>query len=161
MSTTLSPRSNSERGTKKQKSMNTSPAIWLSRHSPTAAQLADALSLGYEITGIADGQRLGALDLRDEGDVKALVSAALGLCAELGAAAIFGVVAAPLSAQLARTAADAIQRGALAAPTPATGDVPVFAAWNVQRTVEGGKPTFEHRCWVLAGHLSQASARWL
>lgn len=141
--------------------MNTSPAIWLSRHTPTADQLADALRLGYEITGIESGQRLGALDLRDDGDVKALVSGVLGLCAEHSATAIFGVVAAPLAAQLARTAADAIQRGALAAPTPATGDVPVFTAWNIQRTAEGGKPTFEHRCWVLAGHLSQASTRWL
>jgi len=138
-----------------------SPAIWLSRHAPTASQLADAQRLGYDITGIESGQRLGAIDLRDEGDIEALVSAALGLCAEHSATAIFGVVAAPLSAQLARTAADAIQRGALAAPTPDTGDVPVFAAWNIQRTAEGGKPTFEHRAWVLAGHLSQASARWL
>ena len=141
--------------------MPTQLAIWLSRHAPTADQLVDAQILGYDITAIPEGQRLGALDLRDDGDVKALVCAALGLCAEHNARAIFGVVAAPLAAQLHRTANDAVQRGEWAEATPAIGDIPVFAAWNVQRTAEGGKPTFTHRCWLPVGHLSQASTRWL
>ena len=136
--------------------MTTQPAIWLSRHAPTADQIADAKCLGYDITAIAEGQRLGALDLKDEGDVKALVTATLGLCAEHNARAIFGVVAAPVLAQMARTADDAVQIGDWFAT-----DVPVYVSWNVQRTVEGGKPTFAHRCWLLAGHLSQASCRWL
>lgn len=141
--------------------MPTQPAIWLSRHAPTADQIADAKRLGYDIVALAEGQRLGALDLREEGDVKALVSAVLGLCAEHGARAIFGVVAAPLAAQLHRSANDAVHRGEWAQAVPETGDVPVFAAWNVQRTVEGGKPTFLHRCWLPVGYLSQASCRWL
>ena len=148
--------------------MTPQPAIWLSRHAPTADQIADAKRLGYDITAIAEGQHLGSIDLRDEGDVKALVAATLGLCAEHNARAIFGVVAAPLAAQLHRTANDAVQRGEWGDDATggewgddATGDVPVFAAWNVQRTAEGGKPTFAHRCWLPVGRLGQASCRWL
>ena len=137
------------------------PALWLSRHSPSASQLADAARLGYSITAIDAGLRLGSLDLHDDGDVKVLVAGLLGLADQLDARAIFGVIAAPLAAQLARTAADAIQRGYLAPAAPGSGDLPVFAAWNTQRTQEGGKPTFTHRQWLLVGHLSQASTRWL
>ena len=28
-----------------------------------------------------------------------------------------------------------------------------YAAWNVQRSTEGGKPTFEHRRWCFVGVL--------
>ncbi len=132
------------------------PALWLSRHTPTQDQIADAKRLGFSIGNIEDGVRLGALDLKDEGDVKALVTATLGLCAERGCRAIFGVIAAPVLAQMARTANDAVQLGEWS-----PFDIPVYVSWNVQRTVEGGKPTFAHRCWLLAGHLSQASCRWL
>lgn len=136
--------------------MNTVPAIWLSRHAPTASQIADANALGYRITAIPEGQQLGSLDLQDEGDVKALVAGVLALCAQHNATAIFGVFAAPLVAQIARTAAECIQRGGLAGD-----EVRAFSSWNVQRTSEGGKPTFTHRCWVACGHLSQSSVRWL
>lgn len=137
-------------------------AVWFSRHQPTADQIADAERLGYTITAIETGKTLGAVDIRDNGDVKAVVSGVLAQVAEHKAAAIFGVPAAPILAQFARTAADAVQRGAFVAPDgQENGDVPFFAAWNVQRASEGGKPTFEHRQWVLVGHLSQAGCRWL
>ena len=137
-------------------------AIWFSRHQPTADQVADAERLGYTITAIDPGNTLGAMELKDNGDVKSVVSGVLSLVAEHKAQAIFGVPAAPMLAQFARTVADAVQRGALTAPDgQENGDVPFFAAWNVQRSTEGGKPTFAHREWVLAGHLSQASSRWL
>ncbi len=135
---------------------STIPALWLSRHTPTADQIADAQRLGYAISHVEDGIRLGSLDLKDEGDLKALITATLGLCAETGSRAIFGVIAAPVLAQMARTANDAVQLGEWS-----PFDIPVYVSWNVQRTVEGGKPTFAHRCWLLAGHLSQASTRWL
>jgi hypothetical protein len=137
-------------------------AIWLSRHQPTAEQIADAETLGYTITAIEPGKTLGSVDIRDNGDVKAVVSGVFAQVAEHKAAAIFGVPSAPILAQLARTAADAIQRGALApGDGQENGDVPFFAAWNVSRSVEGGKPTFAHQAWCLVGHLNQASCRWL
>lgn len=137
-------------------------AIWFSRHQPTADQITDAERLGYEITAIETGKALGAMDIRDNGDVKAVVSGVLALVAEHKAQAIFGVPSAPILAQLARTAADAIQYGALApVDGQENGDVPFFAAWNISRSVEGGKPTFAHHAWCLVGHLNQASCRWL
>jgi hypothetical protein len=42
-----------------------------------------------------------------------------------------------------------------------SGDYPCFAAWNVMRSIEGQKPTFEHRQWLGIGRLSQDSCRWL
>lgn len=137
-------------------------AIWFSRHQPTGDQIADASAMGFEIVAIEAGRVLGAVDIRDNGDVTAVVSGVLAQVAEHKAAAIFGVPSAPILAQLARTAADAVQRGALApVDGQENGDVPVFAAWNVSRSVEGGKPTFAHRSWALVGHLNQASCRWL
>jgi len=137
-------------------------SIWFSRHQPTADQIADASAMGFEIVAIEPGKALGAVDIRNNGDVKAVVSGVLAQVAEHKAAAIFGVPSAPILAQFARTAADAVQRGVLApVDGQENGDVPFFAAWNVSRSVEGGKPTFAHQSWCLVGHLNQASLRWL
>jgi hypothetical protein len=146
-------------------------AIWFSRHQPTAEQVADASAMGFEIVAIEPGKSLGAVDIRDNGDVQAVVSGVLAQVAEHKAAAIFGVPSAPILAQLARTAADAVQRGCwmdgsdigtpeLPGHRPLL-DVPFLAAWNLNRSVEGGKPTFAHQAWCLVGHLNQASCRWL
>ena len=137
-------------------------AIWFSRHQPTGDQIADASAMGFEIAAIEPGKVLGAVDSRDNGDVKAVVSGVIAQVAGHKAAAIFGVPSAPILALVARTSADAVQRGALAPMDgQENGDVPFFAAWNVSRSVEGGKPTFAHQAWCLVGHLNQASCRWL
>lgn len=137
-------------------------AIWFSRHQPTAEQIADASAMGFAIVAIDTGKKLGAVDIRDTEDVKAVVSGVLSQVAEHKAQAIFGVPSAPILAQLARTAADAVQRGELAlVDGQENGDVPFFAAWNISRSAEGGKPTFAHQAWCLVGHLNQASCRWL
>lgn len=124
--------------------------------------MADASAMGFEIVAVETGKTLGATDMRDNSDVMAVVSGVLAQVAEHKAAAIFGVPSAPMLAQLARTAADAVQRGAFApVDGQENGDVPFFAAWNISRSVEGGKPTFAHQSWCLVGHLNQASCRWL
>ena len=133
-------------------------AIWFSRHHPTGDQIADAAAMGFEIVSIETGKALGAVDIRDNGDVKTVVSGVLAQVSEHKASAVFGVPSAPIFAQLARTAADAVQRGAFApVDGQENGDVPFFGAWNVSRSVEGGKPTFAHQAWCLVGHLNQAS----
>jgi hypothetical protein len=129
-------------------------AIWFSRHTPTASQIDSAAQLGYALTVTETGIRLGTMELADNGDVMAVVSALLGHCADEKAHAIFGVFAAPIQAQLARTAQDAVQAGEW-------DGLPCYAAWNVMRSQEGGKPTFEHRAWLAVGRLSQASLRWI
>ena len=35
----------------------------------------------------------------------------------------------------------------------------VHEAWNIQRTVEGGKPTFEHKAWVVTHHFGRGDFR--
>jgi len=117
--------------------------------------------MGYALTTTAEGTALGGKDLADNGDVLAVVSALLGHCADTGAVAIFGVFAAPLLAQLARTSEDIRVSGEIKEPSGGAGDYPCFAAWNIMRAVEGGKPTFEHREWVGIGRLNQTSTRWL
>lgn len=112
--------------------------------------------MGYAITVTPEGTSLGSMDLRDNGDVLACVSGLLGHCSDIGAVAIFGVFAAPILAQIARTSEDIRQRGECV-----TGDVPCFAAWNIMRSQEGGKPTFEHRQWLGIGRINQDSCRWL
>lgn len=130
-------------------------AIWFSRHQPTAGQLDGIAALGFELIAIEDGKRLGAMDIQDDGDIKAVVTALLGIVAANNAVAIFGVPSTPILLQIARTANDAIQTGEW-------GDaISFYAAWNLQRSIEGGKPTFEHKEWFCIGKLSQDSCRWL
>jgi hypothetical protein len=131
-------------------------AIWFSRHRPTPEQIEDAARMGYALITTPEGVALGAMDLQDKGDVFACATALLGHCQEQGATAIFGVFAAPILAQIARTSEDIRQRGEINER-----DIPCFAAWNVQRSQEGGKPSFHHKQWLGIGRLNQNSCRWL
>lgn len=117
--------------------------------------------MGYDLKATTQGTSLGSMDIRDNGDVAACVSGLLGHCADTGAVAIFGVFAAPILAQLARTSEDIRVRGERVEPSGGKGDYPCFAAWNVMRSVEGGELTFEHRQWLGIGMINQDSCRWL
>ncbi len=130
-------------------------AIWFSRHAPSAAQLAEVAAMGFEIAAQDDGLRLGAMNLADDGDLNAVLSALLGLAAERGAEAVFGVFAAPVQECLHRTANDAVQAWEWGRV------LTCYAAWNVQRSQDGGKPTFEHRRFCCVGALSDAALRWV
>jgi hypothetical protein len=130
-------------------------ALWFSRHAPTAAQLAEVAAMGYEIAALDEGMRLGAMNLADNGDLNAVLSALLGLATEHAAEACFGVFAAPVQECLRRTADDAVQAGEWGRV------LPCFAAWNVQRSTDGGKPTFAHFRFCRVGALSDAAMRWI
>lgn len=130
-------------------------ALWFSRHAPSAAQVQEIAAMGYEIAAQDDGLRLGAMNLADDGDLNAVLSAVLGLAAEHGAEACFGVFAAPVQECLHRTANDAVQAGEW--PKALT----CYAAWNVQRSTDGGKPTFAHLRFCCVGALTDAALRWV
>jgi hypothetical protein len=130
-------------------------AIWFSRHAPSAAQVAEVAAMGFEIAAQDDGFRLGAMNLADDGDLNAVLSALLGLAAEHGAEACFGVFAAPVQECLHRTANDAVQAGEWGKP------LTCYAAWNVHRSTDGGKPTFAHRRFCCVGALTDAALRWV
>jgi hypothetical protein len=130
-------------------------ALWFSRHAPSAAQLAEVAAMGFEIAAQEDGLRLGAMNLADDGDLNAVLSALLGLAAEHGAEAVFGVFAAPVQECLHRTANDAVQAGEWGKP------LTCYATWNVQRSQDGGKPTFAHLRFCCVGALTDAALRWV
>jgi hypothetical protein len=117
--------------------------------------LAEVAAMGYAIAAQDDGLRLGAMNLADDGDLNAVLSAVLALAAEHDAEAVFGVFAAPVQECLHRTANDAVQAGEWGTP------LACYAAWNVQRSQDGGKPTFEHRRFCCVGALSDATLRWV
>ena len=127
--------------------------LWFSRHQPTPEQLSEIASHGWQIAGIDDGIKLGAMNLMDDGDVHAVGTALLSLAEEHSAVAIIGVWTAPMQELLVRTAQDSVQMGWWCG-------VPCYAAWNVTRPVEGGKPVFEHRRFCSVGRLSAAALRW-
>jgi hypothetical protein len=131
-------------------------AIWFSRHQPSREQIDDAKAMGYEILVTQEGLALGAMELKDEADVKACVTALLGIVNEKKAKAIFGVFPTPILAQIARSYQDICQIG-----IATNQDIPCFASWNVARPAEGGKPTFQHKKWLGIGLLNQNSLRWL
>lgn len=122
-------------------------AIWFSRHSPTTEQLADALRLGYEITVSEYFTELAGRNLTNDEEVIAVVDELIMHCQSNwpnGSTAVFGVFAAPVQSAIYETSirfhADGNGLGAQ-----------VFASWNINRTPEGGKPTFVHYKWVQVG----------
>jgi len=119
-------------------------ALWFSRHAPSTAQLAEVAAMGYEIAALDDGLRLGAMNLADDDDLNAVLTELLDLAATHSAEACFGVFAAPVQECLLRTK---------------QGGMPCYAAWNIQRSADGGKPTFEHRRFCRVGALSDEALR--
>lgn len=133
--------------------MDKKNAIWFSRHQPTQAQLDECAARGWNVVALDEGMRLGAMNIMDDGDVHAVGAALLALAQEHSAVAIIGVWTAPMQELLVRTAQDSVQMGWWCG-------VPCYAAWNVTRPVEGGKPVFEHRRFCSVGRLSDAALRW-
>ena len=133
--------------------MDKKNAVWFSRHQPTQAQLAECAARGWNIVALDEGMELGSLSIMDDGDVNAVGSALLALAKEHTAAVIVGVWASPLQEVIARTAQDAVQRGDWHG-------VECYAAWNVSRPTEGGKPVFAHRRFCEVGRLDAAALRW-
>lgn len=101
-------------------------AIWFSRHQPTTEQIESAAKLGFEITNISEGLEAGSQIIKEEADIFA---AANFCCGQY----VFGVFPVPLRS--------------VWCDIPGMAPKEAFEAWNVARPVEGGKPTFEHKCW--------------
>jgi len=121
------------------KTMN---AIWFSRHRPTAAQLAEIAEKGFSLVALEEGLRLGAVDLADDTMLESTFAQLEALAADNKADAVFGVFPAPIQERLASDTLGGV-------------GAPCYASWNVQRPVEGGKPTFEHRRFCRVGLLAR------
>ncbi len=120
-------------------------AIWFSRHPATATQVAEIQGMGFELDSDPKWMELASRQLQTEADVSAVVAELEAFSAGAGprdARAIFGVFAAPIQAACNK-----------AEPDDGTVLTPCYSAWNVTRTVEGGKPTFEHRKFCRTGQI--------
>ena len=119
-------------------------AIWFSRHQPTVSQINDAMKgvniWDVEIVAIPEGMALGSINLETDGDVTKVVAAIRDLVQKHKADMVLGVFPVPI-------------QSLLASHGEADQATPCFASWNVQRSAEGGKPTFTHKEWVFVGAL--------
>ena len=119
----------------------TKPAVWFSRHPLTEGQRKEIEGLGYVIT---EAKELASLEIRDYRDAN-FVMRQLAL---MKPTAIFGVFTAViLKALFEETSYFGVDIVGMKRPI-----VVVYSAWNVQRTPEGGKPTFEHKEFLRIGH---------
>jgi len=110
----------------------TTAAVWFSATPPTTEQLVDVRLLGHHIAEVQAGMIMGAQPINTFEYRDAMMVALRELVDMTGAQAIFGVAPTPIL--------NAMHREVLGSHRT----VPFYAAWNVQRSVEGGKPTFEH-----------------
>lgn len=120
-------------------------AIWISRHDLAPEQIEDAARMGYDLSHPEEGRWIGNLSLDNNDDVRAFMSALESLVRDTQADAVFGVFAAPVQMGLTEFAKHAALE--------TTSTLPCFAAWSVMRSVEGGRPTFQHKAFVLVGEL--------
>lgn len=117
-------------------------AIWFSRHRPTAAQLAEIGEMGFSLVALDEGLRLGAVNLADDAMLESTLAQLGALARANKADAVFGVFPAPIQERLVDGAVTGV-------------GAPCYASWNVQRSVEGGKPAFEHKRFCAAGLLAR------
>ena len=120
-------------------------AIWFSRHPATMTQIDEIHEMGFEIDGDPKWKELASRPLTTEEGVSAIVAELEAFSVGAGpreTRAIFGVFAAPIQA--------ACNKAELHDSTELT---PCYSAWNVMRTPEGGKPTFEHLRFCRTGQI--------
>ena len=127
------------------------PAIWFSRHVPTQEQLEEIENLGYFL---ADAPNLGSREILCKADAEAVVEELLNEARVIGARAAFGVFPTPILAIGFAKAQWAIWNGVWSGVIEwHGGELALFASHNVQRTQEGGKPTFRHAAWQQVGAI--------
>jgi len=115
-------------------------AIWFSRHQPTESQLAEISAMGYTLVALNLGIELGSENIESIGHANRLVCELVALCHDNDATAVFGVFATPML-------------GLMYSRLKIDEQIPCFAAFNISRSIEGQKPSFEHKQWMQIGTL--------
>lgn len=111
--------------------------IWFSRHALTEAQAEEIAAAGYEIIEDSFASAMARKNLASDEEVTEVIKY-MQLLKNSGVQRFYGVFPAVLrSALLAWT-------GMFSGNT-----IELWEAWNIQRTPDGGKPTFEHKKFVL------------
>lgn len=122
-------------GEEREKTMN--KAIWFSRHALTEEQAEEIAAAGYEVISDAKVSEMAKQNITSEEEVMNIVDSFMEL-RNHGVNRIYGVFPPAL-------------RSALLAWTGMFGGntVELWEAWNITRSPDGGKPTFEHKKFVL------------
>lgn len=121
-------------------------ALWFSRHPMTGEQRQE-ISDRFGDPAIIDAADLAARNINSAGDLREVVSGVESLVRAHNVGAIFGVLAAPVAAEAFQSEGDE--------------SVALFAAWNVNRTPDGERPTFRHAGFVRVGNwmFTKSAAR--
>jgi hypothetical protein len=115
--------------------------LWISRHRPTVKQLDEMTANGEEL--VTDIQ-FGSMNINTDEDVQKYFNTFNNLLEEIDPVAIYGVFPTPVLHDFALNMAQHMDYDAEVF-------IPVYAAWNIQRSVEGEKPTFEHKKFMQVG----------
>ena len=91
---------------------------------------------GFELVDLNYGLELGGLNAVDKKTLEMILASLNGMVEKNEAKAVFGVFSAPVQETLLTTSG-----------------IPCYSAWNVMRTVEGERPTFEHQRFCLTGRM--------
>lgn len=121
--------------------------LWFSRHEMTEDQHLQNKMLGWGILDDSLTKELATRSLEADMDTVEVWTQLLNRIVTLRVDGVFGVFPTPIQELIsedtrrwARMEVDAPERA-----------VRCYAAWNVRRSVEGQKPTFEHYRWCSVG----------
>jgi hypothetical protein len=116
--------------------------IWFSRHEMTPKQRDEIVTQHGDDVEIINCSDLASINLIDSGDVDIVWSKLQNIIDNNyhDLPAVYGVFTAPIQERIMEQCEKI--RG-----------TPCYSAWNVQRSVEGGKPTFEHKRFCFVGYM--------
>lgn len=113
-------------------------AVWFSRHAITESQSAEIAAAGYEIFHDDKVSEMATANMTSDEEVMEIIMYMMLLRDRYAVNRFYGVFPPAL-------------RSALLAWTGMFGGntIELWESWNVQRSPDGGKPTFEHKKFVL------------
>ena len=113
-------------------------AVWFSRHAMTEAQSAEIAAAGYEVVKDSKFTEFAGHNMTSDEEVMEVIMYMQLIRDRGGVTRIYGVF-------------PPIIRAALLTWREKFGGAPVelWEAWNIQRSPDGGKPSFEHKKFVL------------
>lgn len=127
-----------------------SKALWISRHEATIAQLVQLSAREVTLVAEVEGKELGSRNLATDEDVETFMTDLHALIRQEKAEEVYGVFAVPVQHKLVQETMEICERTGAGWEDPI---VSCFSAWNIQRTVEGQKPTFEHKRFIWVGDI--------
>lgn len=110
--------------------------VWFSRHALTESQSAEIAAAGYEIFEDAKIAEFAGMNLTSESEVMDIIIRMIALRDIHGVERFYGVF-------------PAVIRSALLSWNFGRNPIELWEAWNITRPPDGGKPSFEHKKFVL------------